>query len=243
MELDECLMEFLCKELDDQNPAPCGNCVNCTGTGFSSNVSKKLVIDAVQFLKSEHLIIRPRKIWPPGLFPTQKRKIDEDHLIEPGRALCMYGDSGWGNSVRNGKYVERCFSNELVHAGADFIRDRWCPKPSPTWVTAIPSLRHPRLVYDYAEKLADDLMIPFRPVLTCKTEHPEQKSMENSTMQARNVQNSLSISATIPSGAVLLVDDIVDSRWTLTIAGWLLRSHGSGPVFPFTLAQASSRQK
>jgi ATP-dependent DNA helicase RecQ len=37
---------------------------------------------------------------------------------------------------------------------------------------------------------------------------------------------------------VLLVDDLVDSRWTLTVAAWLLRSHGSGEVWPFALAQA-----
>jgi ATP-dependent DNA helicase RecQ len=42
-------------------------------------------------------------------------------------------------------------------------------------------------------------------------------------------------------GPVLLVDDIVDSRWTLTVAGWLLRTSGSGPVHPFALAVASAR--
>lgn len=28
------------------------------------------------------------------------------------------------------------------------------------------------------------------------------------------------------------MDDLVDTRWTLSIASWLLRSNGSGPVFP-----------
>ena len=37
-------------------------------------------------------------------------------------------------------------------------------------------------------------------------------------------------------GPVLLVDDMIDSRWTMTIAAWLLRSHGSGEVFPLALA-------
>jgi len=32
------------------------------------------------------------------------------------------------------------------------------------------------------------------------------------------------------------VDDMVDSRWTLTVATCLLRSHGSGEVFPLALA-------
>ena len=42
-------------------------------------------------------------------------------------------------------------------------------------------------------------------------------------------------------GPVLLVDDLVDSRWTLTVAGSLLRDHGAGPVFPFALALATPR--
>ena len=35
----------------------------------------------------------------------------------------------------------------------------------------------------------------------------------------------------------LLIDDMVDSRWTFTVAAWLLRENGSGPVFPLALAQ------
>ena len=35
---------------------------------------------------------------------------------------------------------------------------------------------------------------------------------------------------------VLLIDDLVDSRWTLTVAARALRRAGSGPVLPFVLA-------
>jgi len=44
----------------------------------------------------------------------------------------------------------------------------------------------------------------------------------------------------VPAGPVLLVDDVHDSRWTLTVVGAALRDAGSGPVHPFTLAQAMS---
>jgi len=40
---------------------------------------------------------------------------------------------------------------------------------------------------------------------------------------------------------VLLVDDIIDSGWTLTMAGYLLKKQGCGQVYPFTLAQATNR--
>ncbi len=60
--------------------------------------------------------------------------------------------------------------------------------------------------------------------------------MANSTQQARNLDGSLDIRQAVPQGPVLLVDDMVDSRWTLTVAAWLLRQHGSGPVWPLALA-------
>jgi len=63
--------------------------------------------------------------------------------------------------------------------------------------------------------------------------------MQNSTFQARNVDGSLVVGeVAVPTGPVLLVDDIVDSRWTLTVAAWLLREAGSGPVWPLALANS-----
>ena len=40
---------------------------------------------------------------------------------------------------------------------------------------------------------------------------------------------------------MLLVDDVVDSGWTLTLLAVMLQQHGSGPVYPFALAKASPR--
>ncbi len=39
-------------------------------------------------------------------------------------------------------------------------------------------------------------------------------------------------------GPVLLVDDLVDSRWTITVAARLLRRSGADAVLPFALALA-----
>ena len=67
--------------------------------------------------------------------------------------------------------------------------------------------------------------------------------MANGTQQARNVDGSLAVSRDpLPGGPVLLVDDMVDSRWRLTVAAWLLRSHGSGKVWPLALALSSHGQ-
>jgi ATP-dependent DNA helicase RecQ len=140
--------------------------------------------------------------------------------------------------VRQGKYQDRRFVDELVAACVRLVRE-WTPQPAPVWVTCIPSLRHPDLVPDFARRLAAALNLPFHAVLGKTDDRPEQKSMANSTQQARNIDGSLRVIAgVLPTGPVLLVDDIVDSRWTFTVAAWLLRSHDSGDVWPLALAQA-----
>jgi ATP-dependent DNA helicase RecQ len=168
---------------------------------------------------------------------------------EEGRALCIYGDAGWGEAVAHGKYAVGSFSNALVTASAELIQRKWKAQPTPEWVTAIPSQRHSELVRDFAERLAAALGLPFVPVLRKRGQTTPQKEMQNSAMQLRNLVKAFDIVAArngsndsiIPPGPVLLVDDVVDSRWTLTWAAVLLRQHGSGPVYPFALAKASLR--
>ncbi len=58
---------------------------------------------------------------------------------------------------------------------------------------------------------------------------------------ARRVAATFGVGPTLPPVPVLLVDDMVDSGWTLTLAAVLLQHHGSGPVYPFALAKASPR--
>jgi ATP-dependent DNA helicase RecQ len=138
--------------------------------------------------------------------------------------------------IRQGKYQDGRFSDALVDACVRLVRE-WNPQPAPAWITCIPSLRHPNLVPDFARRLAAALNLPFDVVLEKTDNRPEQKTMANSAQQARNIDGSLAVSAKILRATpVLLVDDMVDSRWTLTVAAWLLRSHGSGEVLPLALA-------
>lgn len=237
-----CLMEFLSRALDDPYATPCGKCANCTGRQLPTQVPTALVAEAVEFLKGDALAIAPRKRWAHGLFPGQPLFIPDHARNEPGRALCAYGDAGWGRLVREGKYRQGRFEDALIRAAAELIEERWRPVPAPAWITAIPSRRHPTLVYDLAQRLATVLGLPFIPALTRAVAAPEQKTMANSYMQAQNVRNTLhALPGAVRPQPVLLVDDIVDSRWTMTIAGWLLRTQGSGPVYPFVLACASPR--
>lgn len=235
-----CLMKFLQRALDDAHPQPCGRCANCRGKGLPKTVSHELVIEAEAYLKGASIPIAPRQMLPAGIFPDHKRKIPPELLNETGRSLCYYGDAGWGTLVRAGKYEQNHFSDELVEAAARLIGE-WKPEPFPVWMTAIPSRRHPELVRRFVERLSTRIGIPFKPVLVRTSDAPQQKTMQNSSMQANNVFNTISISGDVPSTPVLLVDDILDSGWTLSMAGWLLRTHGCGQVYPFTLAQATAR--
>jgi ATP-dependent DNA helicase RecQ len=199
-----------------------------------------LVREAVAFLRRASRRIEPRKQWPPGGMPRygSTGRIIPGHQASPGKALCIWGDAGWGRVVRQGKYHDRRFADELVGACATLVRE-WDPRPPPVWVTCIPSRRHPDLVPDFARRLAALLSLPFVMALEQTADRPEQKAMANSIQQARNVDGSLAVRThEWPAGPVLLVDDMADSRWTLTVAAWLLRSRGAGEVFPLALALA-----
>jgi ATP-dependent DNA helicase RecQ len=195
---------------------------------------------AVSFLRRDLRTISPRLLWPTDAVPGLSGRIKPPNEI--GCALCVYGDAGWGRDVERGKYVDRRFSRELVVASARAIRDRWRPQPEPAWVTALPSTAQRGIVDAFTRSLASELDLPYVECLAVLRDGRPQKEMQNSTQQLRNAHAKLDIVAgPVPPGPVLLVDDIVDSGWTMTVAGALLRSRGSGPVHPFALAMASGR--
>ena len=204
-----------------------------------ATVNTELVKAAVEFLRRTSLPIEPRKKWPVGGMPQYGIHTASTipYQAQPGKALCVWGDAGWGGLVRQGKYHDGYFSDDLVAACVKMIQE-WNPQPSPTWVTCVPSLRHPELVPNFAQRLAAALGLPFHMVIAKTDARPEQKTMANSTQQARNIDGSLALNGQpIPPGPVLLVDDMVDSRWTLTVSAWLLRKSGSGAVWPMALSQ------
>ena len=211
---------------------------------FPTTVSDALVRQAVEFLRRTNLPIEPRKMWPAGGMPQYgvKGNIATGAQAQPGRALCIWGDAGWGSLVSKGKYRDGRFADDLVGACVRMAGE-WAPNPAPTWVTCVPSLRHPDLVPDFARRLAAALGLPFHTVIAKTDDRPEQKTMANSTQQARNIDGSLTLNGQpIADGPVLLVDDMVDSRWTLTVSAWLLRNAGSGEVWPMALSETGHDQ-
>jgi ATP-dependent DNA helicase RecQ len=80
------------------------------------------------------------------------------------------------------------------------------------------------------------LRVPFVEAIRKSRENQPQKRMENSAQQLRNVWGAFEVAGVAPEGPALLVDDILDSRWTLTVIGRELRVAGCHVVYPFVLA-------
>jgi ATP-dependent DNA helicase RecQ len=234
---DGCLMQFLLRELDDSGAAACGRCTNCTQAPLDLSVDAQLRTAALAHLRGTVLSIAPRKRWPLSLAGTSGA-IPEEERLEVGRALSVSNDGGWGRLVNAGKYEDESFDDQLVQAAAKLIGERWGPQPAPAWITCVPSMLHPDLVPSFAERLAATLQLPFRTVVRKVGENQPQGKMENSAQQLRNVRDAFEIVGDVPGEPALLVDDLADSRWTLTVIGRALRLAGSGPVFPFVLAMA-----
>jgi ATP-dependent DNA helicase RecQ len=223
---DECLMAFLRGELDDPSQA-CGRCANCLGALLDESAGADLVAAAAAFLGSESILIEPRKQPPAGLSGLTLRR----QRLEPGRALARYGEPGLGLRIENGRQRSR-FDAGLVGEAAKLI-GKWSPSPAPLWVTSIPN-RDSDAVDDFAAKLADQLGLEYVDAVERISNNDHQEEMHNSFQQASNVLDAFTISAIRP-GPVLLVDDFIDTNWTMSVVGNLLLQQGSDEVIPFSL--------
>ncbi len=243
-----CHMIFLREALNDEEGRPCGRCAVCKGGPLlSETASDELVQRAIYFLKRSYRRIDPRKQFP------DRKRIPPELLAKEGRALSVYGDAGWGALVRQGKYEDRRFSDELVEAAATMVETatkqvagapvRVYDQPPPVWVTCVPSLRHPDLVPSFAQRLAARLGLPFVDVVSKVKDTPPQKEQENSHHRLQNLHGAFRVA--VPTAykgqPVLLVDDMVDSGWTLTLLAALLRQGGAGFVYPLALAETTGK--
>ena len=246
MKAKECLMVYLGRTLDDQTIRPCGKCASCVGHPIVPEVfSADMANQAAIFLKRSYQPVEARKRWPVKdmfeHYPFKGSVIPSELMVSEGRALSLWGDAGWGHMVREDKYQAGRFRDELVD-GCIQMMEAWKPELMPTWVTCIPSLTHPNLVPDFAQRLAGRIGLPFSGCLRKVRPNEQQKTMHNSFKQAKNLDGAFEVDkAAMLVGPVLLVDDMVDSRWTFTVAGALFRLAGCPAVVPLALALNSPR--
>ena len=236
-----CLMEFLARALDDPHPQPCGKCQSCMDRPIvATTFTRDAAVQAGRFLRQAEIPLECKKQVARDAFLEYgfRGNLPAGLRAEEGRILSRWGDAGWGRVVAEDKHNLH-FRDELVDAVAQMIRDRWHPNPAPTWVTCIPSRTHRALVPDFAERLANELGLPFVPVITKIKDNEPQKRQQNRFHQCRNLDGVFAINEQVSDQPLLLVDDVADSAWTLTVAAALLRRAGSGPVWPLALATSS----
>lgn len=234
---NRCYNQFIINQLDDNTTEVCGICGNCTGTMVDIYLEPERLTNVTEFLNSKKLSIQPRKIWMQYNHAYANGGIGV--LNEIGICLSRYGSPGYGAMVSSDKYgAEGHFCKELQMAAANELIPLIAENNIQA-ITYIPSLRS-----DIVTKLAHDVAnlcnIPCLQLLQ-KGQADPQKNMENSELQRNNALNSFCLMQGVPiPNRVILIDDIVDSRWTLTVCGDILTRNGVEKVYPFVLADSSS---
>ena len=183
--------------------------------------------------------MKVKKQWPAGILGERGKKIPVEEQNEVGRILADYGDFGYGIMIRDDKYCNGYFRDELVNATIELIHNKWDELESIDCVAAVPSLRRPTLVKSFAERVAKKLNVNFFDVIIKPRETEQQKTMENSNMQAKNAYNAFEVTEERDYGNVLLIDDMIDSGWTLTVCGSLLKQKGAKKIYPYALASTA----
>ncbi|MER7699053.1 MULTISPECIES: RecQ family ATP-dependent DNA helicase [unclassified Streptomyces] len=259
---DRCRMEFLRRQLDDEEAAPCGRCDNCAGPWTDSSVSAEALTGAAKELDRPGVEIEPRRMWPTGM-PAMgidlKGRIPAGEQCSTGRALGRLSDIGWGNRLRPllaENSPDGPVPDDILQAAVAVLAD-WARSPGgwasgapdalprPVGVVAVPSLSRPQLVGSLAQGIATIGRLPLLGAL----EYTGQRDVyaarrSNSAQRLRALSGVFAVPEGLADalaghpGPVLLVDDLTDSGWTLAVAARLLRRAGSEQVLPLVLATA-----
>jgi ATP-dependent DNA helicase RecQ len=245
-----CRMEFLQRALDDDTAVPCGRCDNCTAPWYPTDVQADAAHTAASALDRVGVALEPRAQWPTGadrLGVAAKGRIDPGERILPGRALARLTDLGWGNTLREvfAPGTPDAPASAPMLAACVRVLAEWGWSERPVGVVAMPSRRHPLLVASVADELSRVGRLPMLGTLDLVGTGPTGETGGNSAYRLSSVWGAFEVGAELAAnlagatGPVLLVDDLSDSRWTLTVAGRLLRRAGAPAVLPFALALRS----
>jgi ATP-dependent DNA helicase RecQ len=234
-----CYMEYIARELDDVTATPCGKCSNCLHKKlFGTEISQTEFDRAKKFIKEDYNIIKPRKQWPDKECYGEL-KIPSEMQNQQGLVLSNYGDAGWGRMVSRNKYQDNYFCDELVEASAELL-EPFIIENEIKCITCVTSVRRPELVKNFAERLANKLGLEFFVGIKKDKDTVCQKELNNSQKQWKNVDESF-VACDSRSENTLLVDDMVDSGWTMTVCGYKLLKEGNGKIYPFALANSAGK--
>ncbi|GHC53068.1 RecQ family ATP-dependent DNA helicase [Streptomyces cinnamoneus] len=256
----QCRMEFLRRQLDDEEAAPCGRCDNCAAPRFGADVSAGSLDASRGELGRPGVEVEPRRMWPTGMPAVGvdlKGRIPAGEQAATGRALGRLSDIGWGNRLRPllaphvpDADIPDDVADAVVTVLADWARGSggWASgapdaPARPVGVVTVASRTRPRLIRSLGEHIARVGRMPL--LGTVEYGHAEADTRvprTNSAQRLRALDGALTVPPALAEalsaadGPVLLVDDLADTGWTLAVAARLLRRSGAAEVFPLVLA-------
>ncbi len=246
-----CRMEFLQRALDDDTAVACGRCDSCTDAWYPSGVADEAAAAAAASLDRVGVALEPRAQWPTGvasLGVDVRGNIPVGERLGTGRALARLTDLGWGGPLRDVFAVDApdAPASAAMTAACFRVLVDWDWDERPAAVVSVPSRRHPLLVDSVGRAFADAGRLPWLGSLDLVGGGPAGTPGGNSAYRLSSVWDRFAVGPALAEALapfagrpVLLVDDLADSRWTLTVAGRLLRRQGVGAVLPFALALRS----
>ena len=245
IETGGCRMEYLRRQLDDPTPARCGRCDNCTGRRWDVDVATGDAAAARTRLRRPGVEVPPRKMWPAGLATLgidASGRIAPAWMAEPGRALGRLTDIGWGERLRPmlaGGAPDEPVSDEVFDAVVAVLAG-WGWADRPAAVLTMPSRSRPRLIDDLGRRIARVGRLPYAGSIRYVNGGPERR--QNSAQRLHSLWGALALPDSVrgsiagSGGPVLVIDDRIESGWTMTVAAKLLREAGAPAVLPLALA-------
>ncbi|MFC6154730.1 RecQ family ATP-dependent DNA helicase [Nocardioides yefusunii] len=236
-----CRMRYLREQLDDAGAVDCGRCDNCGGLLLSTQVNEQFVQAAQERLSRPGVAVEPRKMWPTALANMGielKGKISGQ--AEEGRAVARMTDLGHGQQVRElfrDTTPDGPVPLPLVQAMIQVIQD-W--RPQVDCIVVVESTRRGLLTADLANGLSRYLRIPV--VGAFALVDPDVVPGAGATNSAQRVAavrrraRLILDDGDLEGRRVLLVDDQVNTGWTLTLAAQQIREAGAEAVMPLVLA-------
>ncbi|MGH3164404.1 MAG: RecQ family zinc-binding domain-containing protein, partial [Trebonia sp.] len=247
---DQCRMEFLRRELDDPQAAPCGRCDNCTGTRWDTEIATGSQDAARERLLRPGVGIEPRKMWPTGMKDLGvgvSGKIPPALIAGQGRALGRLTDIGWGATLRTllSEHTPDAPATDAVTDAVVKVLAAWGWQDRPTGIVTLPSRTRPALIGSLGQRIAAIGRLPYLGSLEYKSFPQTSNGFHNSAQRLASVWDAFAVpdalrdALSAQEGPVLAIDDRVDSGWTMTVAAKILREAGAPAVLPLVLAVAT----